>query len=151
VCDEHGIWSEPVEQTLVVGAAAEEIIIDNGDAGTFSTGTWGISGGLNPYGADSLWARYNSTYTWTFQPQQGGLYEVYLWWTEFSSRGASIPVSIVHRDGTTSLLVNQQTGGGEWNWLGTFPLEAGKTYSVTLSTPNDNSTACADAVRIIRQ
>ncbi|HOK66986.1 MAG TPA: hypothetical protein PK054_11765 [Anaerohalosphaeraceae bacterium] len=151
VCDNRGIWSEPVEQTVTVLHAAEEIIIDNGEPGTSSTGTWAVSGGLNPYGADSLWARYNAAYTWSFQPQQGGLYDVFLWWTEFSSRGYSIPVLVTHQGGTTTLYINQQTGGGEWNWIGTFPMEAGETYTVQIRTPNDNSTACADAVRIIRQ
>ncbi len=34
-----------------------ETIVDNLDDNTFSTGTWSISGGADPYGTDSLWSR----------------------------------------------------------------------------------------------
>ena len=34
----------------------EEVIIDNGDAATSSTGTWRVSGGENPYGDSSLYS-----------------------------------------------------------------------------------------------
>jgi hypothetical protein len=40
-----------------VGPPPFEIIVDNGDPGTSSTGTWLVSGGANPYGANSLYTK----------------------------------------------------------------------------------------------
>ncbi|MHC5083853.1 MAG: golvesin C-terminal-like domain-containing protein [Planctomycetota bacterium] len=128
----------------------EEIIVDNGDSDTSSTGTWGVSSGENPFGSNSLWARDDADYTWYVTPEQGGTYEVSLWWTEFSSRGASVPVTVSHRYGATNLTVNQQSSGGQWNSLGSFKMLAGQTYSIKVHTSGDGSTSSADAVRVDR-
>ena len=128
--------------------SSEEIIVDNGDSGTSSTGIWGFSGGTNPYDGDSLWARETATYRWYFTAQKGGMYEVSLWWTEFSSRGTAVPVSIYASDGTTLKTVNQQANGGQWNSVGTYRMNAGQPYYVQVSTTGDGSTTSADAVRI---
>ena len=132
----------------VFDSPAEEIIVDNSSYGTSSSGTWGISGGEDPYGSNSLWARDTATYRWNFTPQQGGRYEVFLWWTEYYSRGTHVPVAVKHRYGTASLTVNQQNDGGQWNSLGTYRMLAGQPYYVQVSTSGDGSTTCADAVRI---
>lgn len=142
---------ELVKTGYIAVEAPEHIIVDNDTAGTSSVGTWSVSGGENPYGADSLYARAtNASYTWSFALQQGGTYEVFLWWTDFSSRGSAIPVAVTHALGTTSLIVNQEADGGQWNSLGAYRMEAGQSYSVKLTTIGDNSTASADAVRILR-
>ena len=73
---------------------AADDIIDNGDPETSFTGNWGVSGGANPYGANSLWSRDGDTYTWTFTPSVTGTYEFSMWWTEYSSRSTSVPVLI---------------------------------------------------------
>ena len=64
--------------SLGVSYAHADIIIDNGGSGTSSTGTWQVSGGTSPYGANSLWARDGATYTWQFASQPAGTYEVYM-------------------------------------------------------------------------
>lgn len=152
VCDNQGAWSAAAQDTItVVNPSFEEIIIDNGGAGTSYKGTWAASGGTNPYGTNSLWARVaTSYYTWSFTPTQDGSYEVYMWWTEFSSRGTAIPVAVTHSLGTADLAVDQQANGGQWNSLGTYRFNAGQTFSVKLFTAGDDSTTCADAVRVVR-
>lgn len=134
----------------VTGSSVDEQIIDNGDSGTSSTGTWTVSGGTGPYGPDSLWARYTASYTWQFTPAQSGSYSVYMWWTEFSSRGTAIPVSITHAGGTANLTINQQANGSQWNLLGAYNFNAGTAYSVVLRTQGGSPTACADAVRFVQ-
>ena len=137
--------------TDTTNPATEVITVDNSTAGTSSVGTWAVSGGENPYGVNSLYAREpDLSYTWTFKPQLGGTYDVYLWWTEFSSRGTAVPVSVTDSQKTTYLFVNQQLNGGQWNWLGTYTMNAGQSYRVQIATMDDNSTASADAVRIVR-
>jgi hypothetical protein len=74
---------------LLTQVYAQESIIDNGDPGTSSTGTWKTSGGPNPYGADSLFANQAGA-TYSFQNQffdQGVLnVDVYQWWTYYNNR-----------------------------------------------------------------
>jgi len=127
-----------------------QIIVDDGDPGTSSTGTWDLSGGADPYDGDSLWARYTATYTWRFTPTQTGQFDVYMWWTVISSRGTAVPVAINHAGGTANVTVNQLENGGQWNLLGTYNFDAGTEYSIVVRTPGGSPTACADAVRLVR-
>jgi PKD repeat protein len=131
-------------------ADTDRIIVDNGSAATSSWGTWGVSGGTNAFGANSLWARETAGYRWNLSPQSSGTYRVSLWWTEYYSRGTRIPVTVTHSGGTANLTVNQQTNGGQWNAVGTFSMTAGQDYYVQVNTADDGSTACADAVQIER-
>src|SRR5659263_94476 len=108
--------------SLGVVHAHADIIIDNGGGGTSSTGTWAVSGGTSPYGANSLWARDGATYTWHFASQPAGTYEVFMWWSGWSSRTTNAPVTIVHRDGSNTINVNQQLNAGKWNSLGQYCL-----------------------------
>jgi len=135
--------------TFALDASAQEIIIDNGDPGTSYTGAWYVSGGTGPYDTDSLWSR-NGTYTWTFTPQQTGVYELSMWWTYFSSRSTNIPVDIEYSEGTTRVYINQQQNGSMWNSLGTYPFEAGTSYKVTI-TAGGSLTTCADAVKFVQK
>lgn len=130
--------------------APYEVIIDNGEPGTSKTGTWALSSGTPPWGVDSLWARNVASYTWRFTPEKSGVFKVYMWWTEYSSRGIALPVSIQHFFGTSQTTVNQQINGGQWNLLGTFYMQAGSSYAVTLNASGGTPTACADAVRFVK-
>ncbi len=126
-------------------------IIDNTRPNTSRVGTWAVSGAGNPYGLDSLWCRSsNCSFTWYFTPDEAGYYDVYMWWTEFTSRSTAAPIDIQHADGIASTAVNQQTAGGIWNELGTFYFNQGVTYSITIRTLADNTTICADAVRFAK-
>ena len=74
-------------------SADSELIIDNGGLGTSSVGQWQVSGGANPYGADSLYSK-DANGTYTFAASLQGTYEVLLWWTEWSSRSSNVLVKI---------------------------------------------------------
>lgn len=128
-----------------------EIVIDNTDIATAIVGNWPASGGANPYNGSSVYNRYpGNSFSFIFTVPESGAYEVAMWWTEFSSRSTAAPVRIEHAGGTESLTVNQQTGGGTWNSLGTWQYQAGQTYRVTLLTLSDYTTICADAVRFVK-
>ncbi|MDL1984910.1 MAG: GDSL-type esterase/lipase family protein, partial [Deltaproteobacteria bacterium] len=147
VQDDEGIWSEAVTQALVVGAIPTEIIIDNRDAETSQTGTWGVSGATDPYGADSVFSRDGATFTWHFTPSQSGLYEVSMWWTALTSRNLNVPVDIEHSDGVATVYVDQQENGGQWNAQGHYYFESGTTYDITITSQPYPSSTCADAVK----
>jgi len=136
---------------VLIESTTAETVIDNTDANTSRVGTWPVSGGENPYGADSLYCRaLNCSFSWLFTPEADGYYEVAMWWTEFTSRSTAAPVEIQTAFGIQYLTVNQQTNGGKWNPLGQYPFEAGQTYSVTIRTLTDNTTVSADAVRLVK-
>ncbi|NVM24035.1 MAG: PKD domain-containing protein [Desulfobacterales bacterium] len=150
VYDDDGAASEPVTEVLTVEDMPIEVEIDNGGSGTSSTGTWSTSGGSDPFGSNSLYSRDGATYTWTFSPTVSSYYEVFMWWTEWSSRSTSVPVEIEHADGTTTVYVNQQENGGQWNSLGIFWFEAGLSYNVTITAQPGPSSTCADAVKFVK-
>ncbi|MBE0568369.1 MAG: tandem-95 repeat protein [Deltaproteobacteria bacterium] len=134
--------------SLGVSHAFADVIIDNGGSGTSSTGTWQVSGGTSPYGSNSLWARDGARYTWRMTSQPAGTYEVFMWWSGWSSRTTNAPVTIVHRDGSDTVSVNQQLNAGKWNSLGQYSFDGTGTVTITASNGSTVST-CADAVRFV--
>ena len=123
-----------------------EVIIDNGDAGTSSTWGWYVSGGVNPYGDNSLFSGQEDA-GYTFEAALDGSYDVSLWWTEHWSRCSSVPVGIY--DGYTlldTIEVNQKANGGRWNLLGTYVF-SGTATIVIIS--QGSCTTCADAVMFV--
>ena len=127
--------------------AYADVIIDNGGPGTSYTGSWKVSGGAAPYGADSLWSRDGATYTWSFSGQPNGLYEVSMWWSGLASRATNITVQITHRDGTSTVYINQSINAGQWNSLGQYNFNGSGSVKITAAYGSTVST-CADAVKI---
>jgi PKD repeat protein len=146
VTDNQGAVSDAAVEYLVVEPAGGGLIIDNGDSRTSSTGTWAVSGAPDFYGVDSVWSRDGATYTWHFIPPQSGYYDLSMWWTEWSSRSSSVPVRIQYAGGSTTVSINQQQNGGQWNSLGGYFFQAGSQYAVTITSQPYPTSTCADAV-----
>jgi hypothetical protein len=128
----------------------QETIIDNRDAATSRTGTWKVSGAIDPWEADSFWSRDGTTFTWIFTPSQTGSYELYMWWTQYSSRSNNIAVDVEYSGDTERVYINQQQDGGKWNLLGTYPFVSGVTYRVTITAATGSTVStCADAVKFV--
>lgn len=128
-------------------STGSEAVLDNGGPGTSSTGTWSVSSSTGYYGANSVWSRDGSRYTWTFSPSQSGSYTVSMWWTVYPSRSAHVPVDIAYSGGSARVYVDQQQQGGQWNVLGTYLFSSGSAYSVTVTSQPGPSSTCADAVK----
>ncbi len=126
--------------------AHADIIIDNSTAGTSYTGSWGVSGGTTPYGANSLWARDGATYTWAFSSQPAGTYEVFMWWSGLTNRATNIAVQVNSADGPTMVYINQQLNAGQWNSLGVYNFGTSGSVRITAAYGSTVST-CADAVK----
>lgn len=139
--------------TVTVNAAPPpppgELIVDNKDSNTSSTGTWAVSSGPNPYGSDSLYASGSATFRWLPVLPEAGTYEVYAWWTYHANRSTDVPYSITHAGGTAAVTVNQQDSllGGKWNKLGTYTFNETGAY---VEVSGANGQACADAVRFVK-
>jgi len=150
VQDDDLEWSPEVSQTLIVGAFEPDIIVDNGESGTSSSGTWSPSSAPDPYGANSLWSRNGATYTWHADLPATGAYEVYMWWTEWSSRSTAAPVTIEYSGASDEVPVNQQQNGGMWNLLGTYGFDAAVGATVTITADGSYPTSyCADAIGLV--
>ena len=120
------------------------VIIDNGDPGTWSVGTWRVSDGTNPWGPDSVYS-LSAGDTFTFGTDlPGAQYGIYMRWTKTPNRRTSIPVEI-HSDGILldMVTVNQQQNPSQWNLLGNYTL--GANTQVTIRSLGGGSTN-ADAV-----
>ncbi len=134
------------------GVGQGEIILDNTgtNTATFSkSGSWSLSSATGSYGTQSVYSKSSgSTATWT-TPLMPGEYEVYAWWTEWSSRPTEAPYAVTHTIGTTTVIKNQkEVGSGEkWNPLGKFTFEA--TGKVDLTTKSDGSSYNADAIKFV--
>lgn len=81
-----------------------------------------------------------------------GQYAVYEWHgfigsTPSAVNEATINYTIVHRDGTDFVSVNQATQYGGWNYLGAFHFSAGNSGYVSLS--NANGIVMADAIKFV--
>ncbi len=121
-------------------------IMDNDTQWTSSTGSWHVSSGTNPYGANSLYSNTSTTYTYEASGVNGEK-EVSLWWTYWSNRCTSVPVDIY--DGAQLLAtvnVNHQANVDQWNSLGTYTFNSGTARVVVNS--QGGCTTNADAVRI---
>ena len=148
VQDDMSQWSQAVSQVLIIGETPPETIIDNLDESTSQTGTWQVSGALDPYNAGSVWSRDGATFTWNFAPPQSGDYEVSMWWTQWDSRSTSVPIDIENAYGTERTYVDQQNNGGQWNSLGIYTFSTDVDGSVTLTAEDASPTSyCADAVK----
>ena len=134
-----------------ISSAFADVTVDNEGLGSSSTGTWSNSSGPLSYGTTSVFARPEATYTWQFDSQPTGDYEVLMWWTVVSSRGENISVDINTGSETQTVSINQSENGGQWNSLGTYFFDSG-SGSVTVTASNDilpdgqTVSTCADAV-----
>lgn len=131
---------------------ASDIILDNGQAGTSSTGSWYFSSAPSPYGVNAAYAppaATAATFTWTPTIPAAATYQVYVWWTSDTTRTNSVQYTITHAGGTATPTVDQTTGGGQWHSLGTFTFNAGTGGSVKVTGPSGSGstpTVAADAV-----
>ena len=98
-------------------------------------------------------AAATATATWSTSVNEDGEYAVS--YTSLPNSSDCAQYTVNYEGGSQSFSVNQKMGGGTWVYIGTFPFEAGKEYSVVLSnnTPAgkkfiDKSLVSADAVKV---
>ena len=75
---------------------------------------------------------------------------MYEWHSQGTNRSTAVPHIINHAGGSTTVNVNQRTGGGQWNLLGTYTFNAGTSGDVRVTagfSSGTGSVAIADAIR----
>jgi hypothetical protein len=138
--------------TVAVNApGALEIIVDNQDPNTSSSGSWAASSGADPWAGQSVYNNGDETFRWSPNLSEPGSYAVYAWWTYHKNRAATVPYRINHAAGTATVPVNQHDQGmaGQWILLGSYSFNGDSSGYVEVSS--ENGQVSADAVRLVKQ
>jgi PKD repeat protein len=149
VYDDDGNDIEHKQDYMIVSDV--KIIKDNSDPGFQFVGSWPASTFAPGYYLSDY--RHNDAgvgddqATWSFAVPKAGTYKVYSWWTSGNARSPNAPFTINHAFGTTTVLVDQRSNGGQWNEIGEVYFEEGNC-SVVLKDDADG-VVIADAIRII--
>lgn len=140
--------------TAVAPALADDsYVVDNSDPSIAVTGTWSLStttAGF--YGGDYAFRvpGGGASVRWPFpSAAPAGRYDVQARWTSGPNRATAAVYTIKAASGQTTVVVNQQAGGGAWQSLGTFDFAADPSNGVSLSDKADG-VVVADAVRWVR-
>jgi hypothetical protein len=139
--------------TTLASGQVSDIVIDNPAAtivGTWSTGTTAT----DRFGTDYRYKGQGTGSAYVqFTPNilTAGDYDIYEWHSQGSNRDSATPHVIAYNGGTITLNVNQQTGGGAWNLLGTFNLPSGtsKYVRITDAISTSGQIAMADAIKFV--
>jgi len=133
-----------------------DIVLDSENAaGIELTGTWGSSTTQFGYNGDNYLHDQNSgkgskSVTYTPDILYVGDYDVYVRWTSGSNRATNVPLEITHDGGQThTTTLDQTSGGGQWNHIGTFAFASGTGDHIVLSTTGTNGYVIADAVKLV--
>jgi uncharacterized lipoprotein YddW (UPF0748 family) len=136
-------------------ALAADIIIDNvpGTGFTVLLGNWSTNTATQDYGANyyrmsAVVGTATGEVEWRPTITTAGNYQVSVWYPGSTSNTAGAPYTVEFDGGSQGASINQQSGGGAWVSLGTFPFAVGTTGRVWLSNSTRSSgRVCADAVK----
>ncbi|HEY9472737.1 MAG TPA: DNRLRE domain-containing protein [Mycobacteriales bacterium] len=138
---------------------ANQVTVDDGDAGTSHTGSWPYSGNtaltalaVNRDYAFNNDATTGDSYTWVPRLTEDGNYRVEAHYVTAGDRSTAAPYTVVGT-GTSNVTLDQTAGGtnvGVWGSLGTHPFVSGTTSKVTLHDVGSSAAVIADAVRWTR-
>ncbi len=128
-----------------------EVVVDDLDSNTSSSGTWRTSSGPDPWAGHSAYSDAGGTFRWMPELTQAGTYTVYARWTYHANRSSSVPYRIGHSGGEHEVIVDQRapSQAGQWRVLGSFDFAAGSAGYVEVSS--ENGQASADAVRFVAE
>lgn len=80
---------------------------------------------------------------------RAGYYDVHMMWKDGPDRADAAPLEIKFDLGLdTAKTVNQQTYGGQWNYIGTYPLSPDYGQYIAVAG-SDNGVTVADAVKLV--
>jgi len=148
-----GAFGPVVTLNFTVGQS--DIVIDNVDAGFSLAGSWSTAtSATDKYGSNYRFAsqipKTPNVATWNLNPAVDGIYDVYAWWSQGTNRSTAALYEIEGgRNGGIQKFVNQQTGGGQWNYLGTVRLRAGQGNVKLYGYGSAGGVVMADAVRYV--
>jgi len=130
--------------------SGDSLIVDNGDAGFITGGSWIEGSYAGGWWVDYLFCNAGSDEDWAlWRPDipEEGFYDVYMWWNAGSNRCDSVFVRVLGIS-NDSMFVSQKGTGASWHYLGRRAFSAGLEGNVSLSdrTAVNGSVVIADAV-----
>ena len=132
-----------------------EVIVDNKHTANVTvTGSWVGATTPSGYFGDNYLHDNSSgagTKSVTFTPviPATGNYDVYLRWSSAPTNAPIVPVQINHAGGTANTTVNQTSGGGVWQPVGTHTFNVGTGGNIVISNTGATGQVVADAVRLV--
>jgi hypothetical protein len=163
---------------IITGVTAQEIIIEangsNSQSGAFRvhSGSWSQSTGesraaglTSDIGSKFIPGGQSGTAAFIPDISQSGDYEIFVTWCT-SGNSTDVLYTINHEDGQSQVTLSQDGWGSlgpsnanQWISLGTFPLSAGETGGVAVTSQPDTQPPTAgsmhrvyaDAVRLVRR
>ena len=136
--------------------ALDEVLVDNSDPDAgWVGGVWALDN--NPYFNGWWGANFSVTtagsgatsFEWTPVLSGPGYYKVHVRWISSPHVPTDARYTIHHAGGEAEFLVNQRTGGSEWQYLGTFWMDPAEVPRISLSDSSaDGTWVVADAVRL---
>lgn len=141
-------YKEGANELIPHRDTAADVIVDNGSA--LFTGSWGTSS-TNVgqfHGTNYRWSNTaNATAQYSPTIPTTGTYRVYVMANNGTDRGTKVPYTITHANGVETVSVSQRTGGGLWQYLGTYTFNVGTAGNVKFTTTGAGGLVIADAVR----
>lgn len=140
---------DPSAQTAA--AANGEVVVDSTNPSVRATGAWAASS-TTPgfYGSGYLFrvpGNGSATVFWPFPATAApGQYQLFARWSSGPNRASNAAYQVTSNAGQTVETVDQRSGGGDWQPLGTFAFAPGKGHGVTLSDKADG-VVVANAIR----
>ena len=138
----------PIEISSLKGIVVDDVQVDH-------EGFDGISRSVPDfvgvgYRHDSNLAKGQQSVVYQVNIPQAGKYEVRLSWSRHANRATNVPVTIHHRDGSTTVKVNQRQKPkhGAFGSLGTFDFAQGKTRVELINADTDGHVV-ADALQFL--
>ena len=131
----------------------QEIIVDNKDDQTISSGDWRESSGPNPYKESSYWTITPGA-EFAFLADVIGSVDVHVWWTvqtTFNVERCS-DASVDIYDGAVlidTVEIDQTKNGGQWNLAGNYDFTG--NAKIVIKSEKDTCSTSADAVKFERK
>lgn len=155
----HQISSATINNVILpmFGETGVITIIDNGDAGFSTVGTWAVWSGYQGDTHQAAAGNGSNVATWNFSGLQPGYYRVSATWPPHTNRATNSPFSVLQGGqllGTVT--VNQQLAPNDFSDAGASWEDLGGPYGITGSslevrlTNAANGYVHADAIRIER-
>ena len=150
-------YSYLYDQPMAIGQTVEvpppqpqEVIIDNDDPDTSSTGSWTSNTSNKAYnGSYRLSNNQGNTYRWTPAGLTNDTYDVYAWWPGVKQHNSAAQYTISHNGQTSNSTQDQSKTGNQWVLLGSYTFSGNGSEYIELSD-NGGKTA-ADAIRLVKQ
>ncbi|WP_442506611.1 Calx-beta domain-containing protein [Novipirellula sp. SH528] len=139
------------QESFTVTDGMVRITLDNTDA--TQVNNWGVSASTVGYvGPNYLYTIAGGAGRLVYTPTipSAGSYEVFVNYTSGSSRASNAAYEVDSQNGTSIVRVDQRTGGGVYQSLGTFNFLAGTSGSVTLRGADADGFVVGDAVQFVR-